>query len=53
MIIAAVRSAATYLAVSLYVLVTAPIGMLLALLFRWKALLYFLGHAGVRLGAGR
>ncbi len=49
MIIAAVRSAATYLAVSLYVLVTAPIGMVLALAFRWKALLYWLGHGGVKL----
>jgi 1-acyl-sn-glycerol-3-phosphate acyltransferase len=48
--IAAVRSAATYLAVSLYVLVTAPIGMLLAILFRWKSLLYVFGHGGVRLG---
>jgi 1-acyl-sn-glycerol-3-phosphate acyltransferase len=48
--IAAVRSAATYLAVSLYVLVTAPMGMLLAILFRWKSLLYAFGHGGVRLG---
>jgi len=48
--IAAVRSAATYLAVSLYVLITAPIGMLLAILFRWKSLLYVFGHGGVRLG---
>jgi 1-acyl-sn-glycerol-3-phosphate acyltransferase len=48
--IAAVRSAATYLAVSLYVLVTAPMGMLLAILFRWKSLLYVFGHGGVRLG---
>ena len=50
MFIAAVRSVATYLAVSLYVLVTAPIGMLLAILFHWKNLLYVFGHAGVRLG---
>ncbi len=50
MLIAAVRSAATYLVVSLYVLVTAPPGMLLALAFGWKDLLYILGHAGVRLG---
>jgi 1-acyl-sn-glycerol-3-phosphate acyltransferase len=49
-LIAAVRSAATYLAVSLYVLVTGPIGMILALTFRWKSLLYVLGHGGVRLG---
>ena len=39
-LIAAVRSFAAYLAVSLYVLVAAPIGMALALTFRWKSLLY-------------
>ena len=50
MLIAAVRSAATYLGVSLYVLVTAPIGMLLAIGLGWKRLLYLLGHGGVRLG---
>ncbi len=50
MIIAAVRSAATYLAVSVYVLFAAPIGMLLAAIFRWKGILYILGHIGVRLG---
>ena len=50
MLIAAVRSVATYLAVSLYVAVTGPIGMLLAITFRWKSLLYWFGHGGVRLG---
>lgn len=50
MFIAALRSALTYVAVSLYVLIVAPPGMLLALVFRWKDLLYILGHAGVRLG---
>ena len=50
MIIAAVRSVATYLAVSIYVLFAAPIGMALAALFRWKGILYILGHAGCRLG---
>ena len=50
MLIAAVRSFATYLAVSLYVLIAAPVGMLIAVLFRWKGLLYILGHGGVRLG---
>jgi 1-acyl-sn-glycerol-3-phosphate acyltransferase len=49
-LIAAGRSALTYLGVSLYVLVTGPVGMLLALAFRWKGLLYVLGHGGVRLG---
>jgi 1-acyl-sn-glycerol-3-phosphate acyltransferase len=47
--IAAVRSLATYILVSLYVFVVGPIGMLLAIAFRWKGLLYVLGHAGVRL----
>ncbi|MEO8258933.1 MAG: lysophospholipid acyltransferase family protein [Acidobacteriota bacterium] len=50
MIIAALRSVITYVAVSLYVLIVGPIGMLLALLFGWKAHLYVLGHVGVRLG---
>lgn len=47
--IIALRSIATYVAVSLYVLVVGPPGMLLAILFGWKDLLYFLGHTGVRL----
>ncbi len=50
MIIAAVRSVATYIAVSVYVLFAAPIGMLLEMLFRWKGVLYIFGHGGVRLG---
>jgi 1-acyl-sn-glycerol-3-phosphate acyltransferase len=49
-VIATLRSAATYLGVSSYVLIVGPVGMLLALVFRWKSLLYLLGHAGVRLG---
>jgi 1-acyl-sn-glycerol-3-phosphate acyltransferase len=49
-IIAALRSVATYLAVSIYVLFAAPIGMALAAIFRWKGILYILGHAGCRLG---
>lgn len=50
-VVAAVRSVAAYIAVSLYVLVAAPIGMALALTFRWKSILYVLGHWGVSLGA--
>jgi len=49
-LIAAIRSAATYLVVSLYVAVLGPIGMLLAVAFGWKDVLYVLGHGGVRLG---
>jgi 1-acyl-sn-glycerol-3-phosphate acyltransferase len=50
LVIATLRSIATYVAVSLYVLVAAPAGMALALLFRWKNVLYLLGHGGVGLG---
>ena len=50
MILASLRSAATYLFVSLYVLITAPLGMLLAISFGWKDILYVFGHGGVKLG---
>lgn len=50
MLIAAVRSAITYIAVSLYVLVTGLVGMLLATVFGWTGLLYIFGHGGVYLG---
>jgi 1-acyl-sn-glycerol-3-phosphate acyltransferase len=49
--IATTRSLAAYVAVSLYVAVAAPVGMLLAILFRWKNILYILGHGGVAIGA--
>ena len=49
-LVAAVRSLAAYLAISLYVAIAAPIGMALALTFRWKSLLYVLGHWGVGIG---
>ena len=49
-LIAAVRSFATYLAVSVYVLFAAPIGMAIALTCRSKDILYIFGHWGVRLG---
>lgn len=49
---AAIRSLATYIGVSLYVLVAAPVGMLLAILFGAKGFLYLLGHIGVRLALG-
>ena len=50
LLIAAVRSILTYVAVSLYVLIVAPPGMLIAALFGAKRHLYVLGHLGVRLG---
>jgi 1-acyl-sn-glycerol-3-phosphate acyltransferase len=48
-LIAAIRSVATYVGVSLYVLIAAPVGMTFAILFGAKRFLYFLGHLGVRL----
>ncbi len=45
-----VRSALTYVAVSLYVLVIAPPALGLAMLAGWKDLLYVLAQAGIRLG---
>lgn len=48
--IALIRSVATYLAVSLYVLVVGPPFVLIAVLFGQRALLYRVGHLGVRLG---
>ena len=50
MVIAAVRSFVTYLVVVLYVLIVAPPGMLIAILFGAKKHLHVLGHIGVRLG---
>jgi 1-acyl-sn-glycerol-3-phosphate acyltransferase len=49
--IAAIRSVAAYIGVSLYVAAAAPVGIALAILFRWKGVLYNLGHGGVALGA--
>ena len=50
MFIAAVRSFATYVAVSVYVLIVAPPAILIAMLSGAKNHLYLLGHIGVRLG---
>ena len=49
MFIAAVRSIAAYVAVSLYVLIVAPPGMLIAFLTGAKRHLHVLGHIGVKL----
>jgi 1-acyl-sn-glycerol-3-phosphate acyltransferase len=48
--LAALRSFATYLSVSLYVLLAGPPFVLIALVFNQRALLYRVGHFGVRLG---
>jgi 1-acyl-sn-glycerol-3-phosphate acyltransferase len=50
LVIAAIRSVLTYVAVSLYVLIVAPPGMLVSALSGAKAHLYVLGHIGVRMG---
>ena len=47
---AAIRSLLTYIAVSLYVTIVSPPGILIALLFSVKGHLYVLGHIGVRIG---
>jgi 1-acyl-sn-glycerol-3-phosphate acyltransferase len=49
-VIAALRSAATYIIVSLYVLVATPLGVALAFLFGWNKHLYAFGRFGARLG---
>ena len=49
-VVAAIRSFTTYIAISLYVLIVGPPGMLVAWLTGAKAHLYVLGHIGVRLG---
>jgi len=49
-LIAAIRSVITYVAVAVYVLIVAPPGMLVALIFGVNDHLYVLGHFGVRLG---
>ncbi len=44
--VAAARSVIAYLAVILYILLFGSTGLLVASIFRWKGLLYALGHAG-------
>ena len=48
--LALVRSVAAYVVVSLYIVVTAPPGILVVLLIRRSNLLYWLARQGVRLG---
>jgi 1-acyl-sn-glycerol-3-phosphate acyltransferase len=42
----AVRSVLAYFVVILYILILGSVGLLVAAIFRWKGLLYALGHAG-------
>jgi 1-acyl-sn-glycerol-3-phosphate acyltransferase len=48
--VSAFRSAATYVSLALYVLLIGPPFLLIALVFGKRALLYRVGHLGVRLG---
>jgi 1-acyl-sn-glycerol-3-phosphate acyltransferase len=41
-----------YIATALYVLIAGPPGLLLAIPFKWKGLLYVLGHGGAALALG-
>jgi 1-acyl-sn-glycerol-3-phosphate acyltransferase len=50
--VAAVRSAATYLAILAYIAVAAPLALLLGTVFRSKRAMYWLGHGGVGLALG-
>ncbi|HYU77951.1 MAG TPA: lysophospholipid acyltransferase family protein [Vicinamibacterales bacterium] len=47
-----VRSLLTYVLVSIYILFAGIIGLGIAIPFRWKGLLYELGHAGAALALG-
>ena len=49
-IIAAIRSVMTYVAVLLYIAVAGPLGLIFAIVFKWKRGLYALAHVGVQLG---
>lgn len=44
--LAAIRSIAAYLITLLYIATVGPVGLVIAVVFRWKAGLYRLGHAG-------
>ena len=45
--VAAARSVLTYLVILIYIAIAAPVGLVVALVFRWKSGLYALGRAGV------
>jgi 1-acyl-sn-glycerol-3-phosphate acyltransferase len=47
--IAAVRSFITYIACILYIAIAGPVGILFAMVFKWKRGLFALGHFGVQL----
>jgi len=45
--VAALRSVVTYIAILAYIVVAAPVALLIGVVFRWKRGMYALGHAGV------
>jgi 1-acyl-sn-glycerol-3-phosphate acyltransferase len=45
--IAAIRSLVTYLVIVVYILLAAPVALLVGVVLRWKSGMYALGHAGV------
>ena len=47
MLIAAVRTVSAYVLILLYILVVAPVALVLGAVFRWKRGMYALGHGGV------
>ena len=47
--VVALRSVVTYVVIIAYVAVAGPLGLFIAVVFRWKRGLYALGHAGVSL----
>jgi 1-acyl-sn-glycerol-3-phosphate acyltransferase len=50
LVIAAIRSLATYLAISVYVVLCGPPGLLIARLFRLPGILFVLSHGGIAMG---
>jgi len=51
-VVAAIRSVVTYVVALAYIAIVGPIGLMVALVLRWKRGLYALGHAGVALALG-
>lgn len=47
--VVALRSLLTYAVILVYIAVVGPVGLLIAVVLRWKSALYALGHAGVGL----
>jgi 1-acyl-sn-glycerol-3-phosphate acyltransferase len=45
--VVALRSLLTYAVILVYIAVIGPVGLLIAVVLRWKSALYALGHAGV------